>query len=506
VAAALVFDAVPAALRADALAAVWEVPSGRLGPRTRRALVSSLAEMRALVREALDAEPERLQRALPGARARGVESHPDGAPVGTEGRPAWDPTSDRCDPLPADGPRSACARDLASSLISELGSDHPIQRLRGRLRSLRAERDRTLPSPVDVFSCGSARIPSPLALHGVLAALRDGQNGGPSWRAADDSVPEFPYDQPQGAMVLSLRPHEADGAVGSPLAATLWQAVRQFTDLDGDVLLVLLAHALDTRNRGPDGSTWITADRILDYRGVVPKKKTEGRKRYRAGHRHEDIAAVAACARHLADQWVDLLSVERLEPRAGRREPTKARYTLAGRLVSVEEVVRRTCADGTEVEIGWRYRLGGCFTDFLDPPNRQVTRVPRGILRYDPKARRWEKRLALYLVLHIRIAERYRPTVRRAVATLIDECRLHVDRRNPERARRRFEQAMDRLIRDGVIAAWAYTPESVATVESLPSRGWLATWLSCVIEVAPVAPSAHDGIADSVQAESADDR
>lgn len=359
----------------------------------------------------------------------------------------------------------------------------------------------TLPAAPSPFRAGLAAVPSCLAVQGVLAGVHHADAVG-AWGRSGTRSPAFTYRKAGGIITASMRPPwdgtarpPLDGAMHAPLDGTarpprggreagaalaaLWGAVKDLCDLDGDVLLAVLAHALDRAE--PDGTTWITADAILDDRGIRPKTERAGPVRYRAGHRREDRERVAASVERLERLWVQLQDIALLEPRPGAR-PRRTRLTHEGKLLLVAD---RLMQDG--LPVAWRYRPGPWLDPFLLRPNRQTALLAQQVLRYDPYHECWEKRLAGYVTFHLRMdAGRAAPLVRR-IGPLLDELNLPVDRRHPERTRARFEGALGRLVRDGVIGAWSYTPAAQDTLASLPARRWIDTWRGLTITVRPAA-------------------
>ncbi len=330
-----------------------------------------------------------------------------------------------------------------------------------------------LPGAPSPFRAGLAAVPSCLAVQGVLAGLHHADAGVSVWRRSDRGLPTFTYRKAGGTITTSVHPPR-DRARSDVAVAALWDMVKDVCDLDGDVLLSVLAHALD--HAGPDGTTWITADAILDDRGIRPKTERAGTVRYRAGHRREDRARIAACMDRLERLWVDLHDVTLMElhPDPGAR-PRRMRLTHEndGR------------AGTPSLPIAWRYRPGSWLDPFLARPNRQTALLARQVLRYDPYRERWEKRLARYATFHLRMdAKRTAPLVRR-IGPLLDELNLPMDHRHPERTRTRFERALGRLTQDGVIGAWIYTPAAQDILASLPARQWIETWRGLTIALRP---------------------
>jgi hypothetical protein len=334
-----------------------------------------------------------------------------------------------------------------------------------------------------VFLQGEAHIPSSLAVQGALASYRAGAE---HWQPNPDGLPTFLYHQPQGRMVVFFRP-PSDAGLSPALAESLWSQVQHLSDLDGDVLLATMAQALDGQTQAEDGSVWITADRILDYRGIRPKTKREGRQVYRAGHRREDLAEVAACFDRFASTWVELQEVEyRTVAKKGGKIDT-GRLTLESPLIIVDERAVQHDFGAARLPVAWRYRLGRCVREYLDGPNRQVARLLQQSLQYDPYHERWEKRLALYCTFHLRMDQKQRGPLRREIGKLLQELNLPVDERHPERSRKRFATAMDRLVRDGCIGGWNYADPDAS--DRLPSRGWLPTWLALMVDIQRPAPT-----------------
>lgn len=108
-------------------------------------------------------------------------------------------------------------------------------------------------------------------------------------------------------------------------------------------------------------------------------------------------------------------------------------------------------------------------------------------LEYDPYRQQPEKRLAKYLAFHFRIdAHSAREVLRRHVDELLDNAGmlaadgLLTDTANPQRARERFEKALDRLRDDDVISGWQYDREP-----SLPSKQWVGEWRRWTVVLQP---------------------
>ncbi len=345
----------------------------------------------------------------------------------------------------------------------------------------------TLPAAPTLFRSGPATVPSCLAVQAVLAAIHHAGPAASEWTPLAQAQPAFYWRKPGGAITVSVPLLWGDAPPGRACAAA-WKVARGLDDLDGDVLLVALAHSL-VHGR-PDGTTWITADAILDERGLRPKSKRAGAARYQAGHRREDRECVAVSMERLGRLWLNLAAVAAVERYGAgghrcRRDDEGALLIISERLVHGE-------GEG-ELPVAWRFRPGPWLAPFLAPPNRQTVDLIPAVLRYDPYHQRWEKRLGRYLTFHLRMdARRARgaPLVRR-LGPLLDELCLPMDRRHPERTRTRCETALNRLARDGVIGAWVYTFRSQADLAALPARRWLDLWRGAAIAISAPHRPAH---------------
>ena len=335
---------------------------------------------------------------------------------------------------------------------------------------------RRTPSP---FREGSADVPSCLPVQAVLAALHAAGDAPHGWTVPGVPGPVHRFSKPGGRVDVAVRP----GSFGEPPlpAARPWRLASELCDLDADVLLAVLARALDRGAQLADGSVWIAADALLDDRGIRPKTTRAAVAVYSAGHREVDRERIRASMARLDALWLDLRDVLlRVSTPAGRTRPV--RQSLEAKLLLFLE---RRARDGAAW--AWRVRPGRWLDPFLASPNRQTARLDRQVLRFDPYRERWEKRLGYYLTFHLRMdARRSRPLVRR-IGTLLDALRLPSDLRHPERTRARFEAALERLVSVGVIGGWGYTTEALATLQALPARHCADLWRRTTVQVTPTA-------------------
>jgi hypothetical protein len=325
---------------------------------------------------------------------------------------------------------------------------------------------------VDAFEDGVAAMPAPLAVEAVIRFIQAAP--------ANDTIPHpktgdpsLTYERPGGTAVVSYRA----GGLAAP--AEVWAKVRALKDeLTTDVLLAALVQW--SAQRDSDGLAYLSASHVLGYRGIQPKTKREGSKRYRAGHRAEDIAEVATAFEHLDRVFVEIdqVVIEDESRGRGRRRTKPKRFALESKLISVTDRVSQLQLDGDRQPVGWFYRPGKGVTNFVDGPNRQTATLMQVSLQYDPLRRLWEKRLSRYFAFHP-----WEGDLTLGVGDLLREVRLthDVDTRNPGRTRKRFEEALDRLTADRVLGGW----EPGYASASLPARGWIDKWLSSSIIVRP---------------------
>jgi len=364
---------------------------------------------------------------------------------------------------------------------------------------------RTLPAIPHIISRGALIAATPLPVEAVIMAYSNAQHGASQWETKG-LLPTFAYRRDEGVTQLQIRPSDEETVLDPSTIETLWQQVRQLSDIDGDVLLTLIAQAIASPEKA---NVWITGKAILDYRGIQPmmKREANGKKR-RAGHRQEDLEEVAACIGRMSSTWISveqwieddemMLPISLKRRKKQQKQDGRYLYTRESRLVIITEIIRqhelRQDGKGEDsgklsLAVAWRYQLGSWLDPFLKGANRQVAWLLQQVLSYDPYHQIWEKRLARYFTFHMRIASAMRSvTLCREIGILIGELSLPINRRDPEKTRQRFEKAMDRLVQDHIIATWSYLPEEF----KLPLRKWLETWLSFRIIVEVVLPTPAD--------------
>lgn len=348
-------------------------------------------------------------------------------------------------------------------------------------------------------------IPATDALEAAIRAISDAQDGAKGWGADRSKSPTYIHSRATSTTAVTLRMNqqlipEHDRAV----AQQLWERVTTYSDNDGDVLLAMLAQVVAA---GPDeqGGTWITAQAILDYRGILPKRHEVGPGVYRdAGHRPDDMQEISDCVGRLRDMHISVRSWrEPRKPGGRRRKVVQESY-----LVLISDFLTQTeegqVAKEDALQIAWYYRPGSC----LDVPVRKNAKVAwllQQALRYDPYHEKWEKRLARYFMFQLRLNNAFGgTTIKRSIREILEESGLFssINRTDPIRTKERFENAMRTLAEHGHISDWGETPYLEA-MKRRPARGWLEMWLAqeLVITAAPLIEDLARDMLDQIHAQ-----
>jgi hypothetical protein len=328
---------------------------------------------------------------------------------------------------------------------------------------------------------GGLLVPSDVAVLTVVNAIHQAPLGHGWTDSGRRTVPTYIHAlrNGQAQVRVSLRGEDGDRDPAESMLDALWGQVRRLYDLASDVLLISLG-AWVASSPGPGTTVWITADEILDARGIKRKRYRREPSNWSHGHRTEDRVAIGAALEQIHRLWVRLDG--QFVPRADRGP---ARPLVEDRLLVVMKRIQRPGPNGEPVFLEAEVLPGSWTWALWDQGLRQLAWLDRRVLAYHPYREQLEKRLGKYVAFHFRInAQRGPGVVRRRVDGLLQAVGFTPDPRRPERSRRRFEDALDRLHKDRVIADWDYAdPKAIKT---LPSRGWLARWLaSTVVLTAP---------------------
>lgn len=359
-----------------------------------------------------------------------------------------------------------------------------------------------LPGLTNIFE-GKSHVPFPatVSVEAVLAAYSNADSVMTRWSQPGE-YPQYRFEHADGATLVEVRPKKPGLKVDETTSRSLWQRVRNLSDLDGDVLIASLAHymSMSGPEKDEEGYGVITGNQILDYRGITPimKKDTGTSVRRKAGHRQEDLAGVSQCYERVISTWVTM-----------RR---RKGYSLESPLLLVKQVVRRHINDDTNASVedaeledaalqalikedlgddaeehsfvvAWLYRPGDWFKQGASQ-RRSLAWLCQKALTYDLEKEFWERRLVRYFLFQLRLNAMAGGSITRTIGVFFEELSLPVNDRDPQKTRNRFEKAMDRLVADHEIAAWEPVPGNPA----LPRTEWLPIWLRwrILITVAPL--------------------
>jgi hypothetical protein len=314
-------------------------------------------------------------------------------------------------------------------------------------------------------------LPATLSRRTIASAISGAQERGEDWDSDPSALVVFMREGTAAAEV-TLRPFSAikGGTLTERDRETLEIALRAWKEVDQDTLDVLVNNLLEN-GLNERGWAFASYDAILDARERQKKTKVEGGKRYKAGHRLEDRDEVHKSVHRLANLFADVYPTEeQRRRRRGRAAPVIAIQELEYDLVS-------GAATGV-----W-YALGS----WADTVRDEGILTSRKILAYHPGRQGVEKRLGRHLVALLEASQHPDGIAARRIAEIYDELHLTVEEANPGRTQSRFERALAQLQDDGIIGPWRYEPD--LRKRPLPSRGFLADWLSRDLIVRPATAS-----------------
>jgi hypothetical protein len=283
----------------------------------------------------------------------------------------------------------------------------------------------------------------------------------------------------KGTAYLSIREPDGDRRPAAAMIRSLWAKVRELDDLTSDVLLYCLC-CWATRTSNPGEFVWISADRVLDERGVQRKRYHSEGLRWQHGHRRDDRLAVWQALVRLKDLWIEMLDVEVLPARRQR----KAQFVrVESPLLLTDARMTQHDLENSEAFLAAQVAPGRWARELWEVLGPQTGLLARKALEYDPYRERAEKRLAKYLAFHVRRnVQWHAEELPLRVATLLDAIgdAIPAEPARPGRTKDRFDKALDRLAADQVIGKWVYleAPE-------LPARGWFDQWLSWRVVISP---------------------
>ena len=283
--------------------------------------------------------------------------------------------------------------------------------------------------------------------------------------------------------VVQVRPDPEQWLVTAPADAAdvVAALLSAMNDATADTLDAVCALWLQDVARW-DATATVTADDILELRGLQRKKGGTGR---RGGYYQTQREEIARQIGLLACLWITVFAMPIIEAVEGKKGVSSKPTTWQGEspaLVVTSPLGGMRQADAP-IPSAWRLRPGDVFAKFLFGAGRQTALLSRQTLAYDPYRQKWEKRLARYLAWQWRIRQARESYAQPfTVATLLEAIRVEIDHRNPKRTKTRLEKALATLQRDGVIAAWRYEH---APQDGVKRVGWWRDWLRCKAIIEP---------------------
>ena len=155
----------------------------------------------------------------------------------------------------------------------------------------------------DIYADGYASIPINPVSRAVVEAISEAAAEGGWTDSGGQSDPTYrhPTNKEQGAVFVTVKSPGGDVGACGDILPQIWDTVRSLDDLTSDVLLIVLA-AWTKHSQGPGEPVWISADDILDARGVQRRQYQSEPDRWNHGHRREDRLSVGrALDRGLGD-------------------------------------------------------------------------------------------------------------------------------------------------------------------------------------------------------------
>jgi len=262
--------------------------------------------------------------------------------------------------------------------------------------------------------------------------------------------------------------------------ANFEKAMIKMNDLTADVMDAITIKWLESKPEKPKDEIIISADDILELRGI--KKKISGSGR-RGGYAKVQRDEIRDHIWLLDNTWIN---VDRMtvytEDEKGRRK--KSPWSANERAIIISKKYQQETNDGSlKNDYIWQVYPSPVFTESLLGPGRQTALISTKALNYNPQKHWMEKRLVRYFSYIWRIRYKNNDYLKAiSIETILNGIRVEIDKNNPNRTKERFEEALDRLHRDGLIAGWQYDNGNELLLES---KGWKEDWAKWKIAVEP---------------------
>src|SRR5438067_9864473 len=140
-----------------------------------------------------------------------------------------------------------------------------------------------------------------------------------------------------GTTSVQIR-RQVNGLPREAVMASIMEQIRRHSDLHSDVFFAMEAQLLKGE-KDEDGNTWITADQILDYRGIERKKNKDGSS---GGHHWERIEEIARIIKDFESIYICISEQEVIDdsaPASQKRKRGKATISRESRLFMFGDIL-----------------------------------------------------------------------------------------------------------------------------------------------------------------------
>lgn len=253
-----------------------------------------------------------------------------------------------------------------------------------------------------------------------------------------------------------------------------WEQAKNISELDVDVFDALCSFFISNANHQQD-VVEIKLQDLLVIRGIKAKKSGNGR---RGGYEATQIRQILNSLSKIQNIWTDFNEVTIYKKGKAQK------IALSGRtFIFLDKYNQATDIVEHDLTESIYFTVSKVFSEFLSGSGRQIALLPIEVLEYNPHQEKWEKKIARYLTWRWRTQARksdYQQPYK--IGTLLEVIGIKINKRAPSRTRERFEQALDRLQDDQLIAAWEYLDWDETIAESY---GWARLWENTRIVITP---------------------
>ncbi|HTI15581.1 MAG TPA: hypothetical protein VL461_13615, partial [Dictyobacter sp.] len=245
-----------------------------------------------------------------------------------------------------------------SNMVQELAEAYQKQAQQSMI-------NKPVPNIAHIFNMDVAEIytASPFQAYPAAAIAR-----GTGWQEEPaeketDLIISYARRKPSGTTYVQIREEIKDKA-REAILANMWEQTKKLSDLDADVYLAMVAQMLKGI-KDEEGNTWISAQQILDYRGILPKtNKDETGHTWDGGHRWKDIEEIATCIKRMENTWIKIQEQQIIDddaPTKNKRKRPRKTISRESRLFMFGDVIYHNQLPlddkpGRSIPIAWQYR------------------------------------------------------------------------------------------------------------------------------------------------------